>query len=69
MIKCDECGEEFSYGRKINCCKSIYFGQIFNASKREHKWNNNPDIVNYRTTKKARDQENIEMKHCFILYE
>ncbi|MFW9972025.1 MAG: hypothetical protein ACFFDF_17680 [Candidatus Odinarchaeota archaeon] len=39
MIKCKECGEEFSYGRKINCCKSVYFGKIFSSSKNDHNWN------------------------------
>lgn len=49
MIKCEECGEEFSYGRKISCCNSIHFGMIFSASKKDHKWNCNPDIINYES--------------------
>ncbi len=39
MIKCLNCGEEFSYGRKISCCNSTYFGMIFNEHKKNHKWN------------------------------
>lgn len=39
MLKCSECGNEFSYGRKINCCNSIFFGMIFTDNKKDHKWN------------------------------
>jgi len=39
MIKCLKCGEEFSYGRKICCCNSTYFGMIFNENKKNRKWN------------------------------
>jgi len=39
MIKCHNCGEEFSYGRKICCCNSIFFGMIVNENKKNHKWN------------------------------
>lgn len=45
MIRCEICGEEFSYGRKISCCKSIHFGIIFSAYKKDHKWNCNPEII------------------------
>ena len=47
MIKCSECGDEFSYGRKICCCKSIYFGMIFRDKKTDHKWNCNTNIISY----------------------
>ena len=43
MIKCLNCGEEFSYGRKI-CCHSTYSGIIFNKKRIEHKWNCNIPI-------------------------
>lgn len=47
MIKCLECGDEFSYGRKICCCNSIYFGMIFSDKKIDHKWNCSTNIPNY----------------------
>ncbi len=42
MIECPECGEKYSYGRKIshNCNNnSITFGKIFELDPRSHKWN------------------------------
>jgi hypothetical protein len=39
LIKCLECGDEFSYGRKITCCNSTYFGKIFNNIKKDYQWN------------------------------
>ena len=47
MIKCLEYGDEFSYGRKICCCKSFYFGMIFKDKKIDHKWNCITNITNY----------------------
>ncbi len=49
MIKCEECGAEFSYGRKINCCKSVHFGKIFSSKMNEHRWNCNPGLINYKS--------------------
>jgi len=42
MIECPECGEEYSYGRKIShTCKnnSITFGKIFELEHQSHNWN------------------------------
>ena len=39
MIKCLICGDEFSYGRKISCCNTTYFGMIFNKNRKNRKWN------------------------------
>ncbi len=42
MINCPECGEEYSYGRKIShICQdnSIEFGKIFEFEHQGHKWN------------------------------
>lgn len=39
MIKCKECGKEYSYGRKIFCCNSTYFGIIFEDNRKIHNWN------------------------------
>ena len=42
MIECPECGEEFSYGRKIShTCNnnSITFGKIFELEPQGHNWN------------------------------
>lgn len=42
MISCPECGEEYSYGRKIShtCHKnSIAFGKIFELEHHGHNWN------------------------------
>jgi hypothetical protein len=39
MIKCPECREHFSYGRKISCCNSIHFGAIFKAEGKNYQWN------------------------------
>ena len=41
MIKCLKCGDKFSYGRKICCCNSTYFGTIFIGNKKDHNWNCN----------------------------
>lgn len=44
LIKCPDCGEEYSYGRKIchKCkCNSIHFGRIFENGQKEYKWNCN----------------------------
>ncbi|MFX0022453.1 MAG: hypothetical protein ACFE9S_08995 [Candidatus Hermodarchaeota archaeon] len=69
MLKCEECGDEFSYGRKINCCKSIYFGMIFSNRKKDHKWNCNPDIISQESSKRFRYQRKMEIKDYIILYE
>ncbi|MFX1389365.1 MAG: hypothetical protein ACFE9Z_04795 [Promethearchaeota archaeon] len=47
MIKCNKCGDEFSYGRKISCCNSIRFGKIFEGYKRNHQWNCNYSFKGY----------------------
>ena len=47
MIKCLKCGDEFSYGRKICCCNSTYFGMIFNDKKKNHKWNCNTAMTSH----------------------
>lgn len=39
MIKCTECRKKFSYGRKISCCSSTFFGMIFLDNKNDHIWN------------------------------
>lgn len=42
MIKCFDCGEEYSYGRRIlHICKtgSIPFGRLFETECTTHKWN------------------------------
>ncbi|MFW9826463.1 MAG: hypothetical protein ACFFEY_02465 [Candidatus Thorarchaeota archaeon] len=39
MIKCKECGKEFSNGRKITCCISTHFGLIFEDNRKSHNWN------------------------------
>ena len=43
MIKCPECREDFSYGRKISCCNSIHFGAIFEIEGKiegnKYQWN------------------------------
>ena len=44
MIKCFECGEEYSYGRNIyhNCeGKSLTFGKIFEPAQKTYRWNCN----------------------------
>jgi len=69
MIKCEECGDEFSYGRKIKCCKSIDFGVIFLGNRKDHKWNCNPEMLSFRITEKFRHQETPEIKQSIILYE
>lgn len=50
MIKCSECGNEFSYGRKISCCNTIFFGIIFIDNKKDHKWNCITHISNSEST-------------------
>jgi hypothetical protein len=42
IIKCKECGIEYTYGRKI--ChvygdNTLFFGAIFNDTRSGHKWN------------------------------
>ncbi|MFX0004923.1 MAG: hypothetical protein ACFE9C_09485 [Candidatus Hodarchaeota archaeon] len=69
MIKCDECGEEFSFGRKINCCKSTHFGVIFTGIRKDYKWNCNPEMISHRIIEKSRYLETPEIKHSVILYE
>ncbi len=42
MIECPECGEKYSYGRKIShTChtNSITFGKIFELEHQGHRWN------------------------------
>lgn len=61
MIKCPECEEEFSYGRKIcHLCadNSIFFGSIFQEVKKDYKWNSNTTIACYKLT--TADLECIE---------
>jgi hypothetical protein len=41
MMKCPECREEFSYGRRISCCNSIHFGAIFEDEGNHYQWNCN----------------------------
>lgn len=69
MIKCEECGDEFSYGRKINCCKSVYFGVIFSGNKDHHKWNCNHDLIKREVSKSLKYQRKMEIKDYIILYE
>ncbi|MFX0006514.1 MAG: hypothetical protein ACFFA7_14175 [Promethearchaeota archaeon] len=69
MIKCEECGDEFSYGRKINCCKSVYFGKIFSNCIKDYKWNCNSDIISQESFKRLRSQRKLEIKDYIILYE
>ncbi|MFX1411441.1 MAG: hypothetical protein ACFFA6_13905 [Promethearchaeota archaeon] len=50
LIRCPECEEKFSYGRKIcHICKdnSIFFGKIFQEDKRDYKWNCNIAMTCY----------------------
>ncbi len=69
MIKCEECGDEFSYGRKINCCNSIFFGMIFSENKIDHNWNCSPDIIKREGSKRFKYQRKMEIKDYVILYE
>ena len=42
LIECPECGEKYSYGRKIcHTCEttSIPFGKIFEPAHKAHRWN------------------------------
>lgn len=42
IIKCSECGLEYSYGRNLcHMCSSntIFFGTIFKGDRKEYKWN------------------------------
>lgn len=51
LMRCLECEEKFSYGRKIcHICQdnSIFFGTIFQEDKRDYKWNCNTAITCYR---------------------
>ena len=50
MIKCLKCGDEFSYGRKICCCNSTYFGMVFNDNKKDYKWNCNTGMASHIST-------------------
>jgi hypothetical protein len=69
MIKCEECRDEFSYGRKINCCNSVFFGVIFTGAKEDHKWNCNPDPIKGKVSKTLKYQRKMEIKDYIILYE
>ena len=42
IIKCNECGIEYSYNRNIcHACgdNTLFFGAIFGVDRSEHKWN------------------------------
>jgi len=42
IIKCPDCGIEYSYGRNIcHICgdTKIFFGTIFKDDRTDHKWN------------------------------
>lgn len=42
LIECPECGEKYSYGRKIcHTCESnsILFGRIFESERKARRWN------------------------------
>lgn len=42
IIKCPECGIEYSYGRNIcHICgdTKIFFGAMFKDDRTDHKWN------------------------------
>ncbi len=60
MIKCQNCGEEFSYGRKISCCHSTYFGIIFNGVRIFHKWNCNT-LMSIKESNEALEEDFSEV--------
>ncbi|MFX1568873.1 MAG: hypothetical protein ACFFCV_10970 [Promethearchaeota archaeon] len=60
MIKCLNCDEAFSYGRKICCCHSTYFGNIFNENRREHKWNCD-SLMNIKVNNEILKKDNSEI--------
>jgi hypothetical protein len=42
IIKCSDCGLEYSYGRNLcHTCNfnTIFFGAIFKGDRKEYKWN------------------------------
>lgn len=51
LINCPDCGEEYSYGRKIcHTCKSnsIHFGRIFEKEQKECRWNCNTALACFK---------------------
>ena len=65
MIKCLNCGDVFSYGRKINCCSSTYFGEIFNNIKKNYQWNCYSSI-SIKASDKSLIKEIPEIKKYFM---
>ena len=60
MIKCLTCREEFSYGRKIYCCHSTYFGIIFTEKRKDYKWNCN-SLMNIKVSKSIAKKDTSEI--------
>jgi hypothetical protein len=72
MIKCLDCGNEFSYGRKIFCCSSTHFGMIFNENKKHYKWNCHTIITINKDDKSSKmiiNQKELEEREYILLYE
>ncbi|MBY9020839.1 MAG: hypothetical protein KGD67_07265 [Candidatus Lokiarchaeota archaeon] len=66
IIKCKECGIEFTYGCKIcHVCgdNTLFFGAIFNDNRSEHKWNCNsgPECIEILTEKPELRESIIEV--------
>ncbi|UCC18575.1 MAG: hypothetical protein JSV62_10745 [Promethearchaeota archaeon] len=71
MIKCLKCGDEFSYGRKISCCNSTYFGTIYYDKKKDYRWNCNIPLIKSESDKpiiKDFSDLNITEKEVQISY-
>ncbi len=55
IIKCKECGKEYSYGKKIyHCCNgnSIYHGTLFEDNGKELFWNCETILLHEKIAKK-----------------
>ena len=66
IIKCKECGIEYTYGRKIcHVCgdNTLFFGAILNNNGSEHKWNciSGPECIEILTEQPELRESIIEV--------
>ncbi|NHJ23688.1 MAG: hypothetical protein EAX89_03885 [Candidatus Lokiarchaeota archaeon] len=64
MIKCPECGIEYSYGRNVcHICKSnsILFGSLFNQPRRNYNWNCSEEFQT--------NNNELKKPSCLFIYE
>jgi hypothetical protein len=64
MIKCPECGIEYSYGRNLcHACenKTIFHGSIFFEQRKEYAWNCN--CTDVKATKPSKKEFPSFLKH------